>query len=154
MSNLQSFYCCCCCFICQIASSAKELDRFHSWTRHANFVIPDKRRKANRCQVLITHVMPAPAPVPARASARLGQSAKCAAQKFWPEREGGEGVSKDSVNCVTVVSAAAVIAQGCCICQGCCSSRVIPSDCCGACKYFSWIKTAATNNCQGSWLTD
>lgn len=50
--------------------------------------------------MLITHVMPAPAPAPAR----LGQSTKCGAQKFWPERQGEEGLSKDSVNCVTVVS--------------------------------------------------
>lgn len=100
-------------------------------TRHANFVIPGKRRKANRCQVLITHVMPA----------RLGQSAKCAAQKFWTDKRAWG--REDSVNCVTVVSllspllllplpradAFALVLQQ--------ELQGRFSDCCGACKYFS-----------------
>lgn len=43
-------------FIISQAHGTRQVSRQSA--RHANFVIPGKRRKANRCQVLITHVMP------------------------------------------------------------------------------------------------
>lgn len=65
-------------------------------------------------------------------------------------------MGKMTVLIVTVVPMS-LLAQGCCICPtagATLSSRARRlSDCCGACKYFSRIKTAATNNCLGSRLT-
>lgn len=65
-------------------------------------------------------------------------------------------MGKMTVLIVTVVPML-LLAQGCCIfptAAATLSSRARRlSDCCGACKYFSRIKTAATNNCLGSRLT-